>query len=216
MPRARTFLLSAIGTTAALAWPNGADASEPKRRGPQASVVIGASDCISAAGSCGSKRTGGTEASGAFAIDLGWRIIPYLHIGAGYSLGFFEPTWRLADSRVFTNAYQQGVFAVLRAYVPIWRIDIGLEVSPGYSRQTFVPNQRRGRDFSHGFALRPGLSLDFRILRHLFIGGRVDFILAFHDEECSRRGLRRDCSPPGLPQTPVHQVIGGLHIGANF
>jgi hypothetical protein len=191
--------------TAALAWPNAADAREPKRRGVQAEAVVGASACIPASGDCKSdtRNEGKTGPSGALEVDLGWRVHPVFFVGAGYSVGWFNPTWKLSDQRIFDNAFQQAVFGVLRVYVPVWRIDIGLELSPGWSRQTFVVDGTDKRDHSNGFALRPGLSVDFRLLKRLFIGGRVDFILAFHEQMPTR-------------QLPVHQVIGGVHFGFNI
>lgn len=217
MPRSRSILLPLIGMTAALAWPNAADAREPKRKGGQAELVFGASDCIPAAGECESDGAGGTKPSAALGIDLGWRVHPVFFIGAGYSVGWFNPTWEANDQRLYRNAFQQGVFGVLRVYIPIWRIDIGLELSPGWSRQTFVADGVDTRTYSQGFALRPGASVDFRLGKRLFIGARLDFILGFHKQLCELQGGASDCSIEAeVRQLPVHQVLGGVHFGANF
>jgi hypothetical protein len=203
--------------TAALAWPNAADAREPKRKGGQAEALLGVSDCIPAAGDCESDGAGGTKPSGALGIDLGWRVHPVFFVGAGYTVGWFNPTWKVDGKRLYDDALQHGVFGVLRVYIPIWRIDIGLELSPGWSRQNFVTDATDTRTYSQGFALRPGASVDFRLFKRLFIGARVDFILAFHKQLCSMQGSERDCSlEMDVRQLPVHQVIGGVHFGVNF
>jgi hypothetical protein len=207
MPHSHSILLPLIGMTAALVWPNAADAREPKRKGGQAELVLGASDCIPGKGECESDGAGGTKPSGALGVDVGWRVHPVFFVGAGYSVGWFNPTWKLDNQRIYENAFQQGVFGVLRVYIPIWRIDIGLELSPGWSRQTFVIKESDARAYSQGFALRPGASVDFRLGKRFFIGGRVDFILNFHKQLAMTMDIR---------QLPIHQVIGGLHFGANF
>ena len=207
------------GVAAALAWPTLAEAHEPKRSGGQAEFLLGGADCIPAKGECESEvDDGGTKGSAGFAVDLGWRAHKAFFLGAGYTVAGFTPTWRTDNGlRAFSNAHQQGVFAVFRAYIPIWRIDIGLELSPGWSRQLFVAKADKMRTFSHGFALRPGLSVDFRLLERLFIGARVDFLLAFHTRYCTRLGNSRTCSSDRIVrQMPVHQVIAGLHFGVNF
>lgn len=208
--------------TAALAWSNAADAREPKRTGGQVELVFGGSDCIPAVGECESDGAGGSKPSAALGIDLGWRVHKLFFVGAGYSVGWLNPTWEQNNQRLYQNAYQQGVFGVLRVYIPIWRIDIGVELSPGWSRQTFIAEADDTRDYSQGFALRPGASVDFRLGRRLFIGGRVDFLLNFHQRLCTLTEGDRDCSgEPTMMMTgprklPVHQVIGGIHFGANF
>ncbi|MFO7562522.1 MAG: hypothetical protein R6X02_07750 [Enhygromyxa sp.] len=209
-------MITSIGMTAALAWPNAANA-EPKRSGGQAELVVGGSACIPADGECRSDD-GKSGASGALGIDLGWRAHKVFFLGAGYTVGWLNPTWELNGQDVYRNAFQQGVFGVLRVYIPIWRIDIGFELSPGWSRQTFAAaGGRRDRDYSQGFALRPGASIDFRLGRHLFVGGRIDFLINFHNRLCSIQGDQRDCSRElDIRQLPIHQVLAGVHIGANF
>ncbi len=207
-----------LGLTAALAWPTAADA-KPERRGGQVDIVLGGSGCIPARGDC--KFNNGetlTKGSAGLAFDIGWRAHRAFFMGAGYTIGWFTPTWELeaTGAKAYKAAYNQGVFAVLRAYIPIWRIDIGLEVSPGWTQTTFVGESSDTRNLSRGFALRPGLSLDFRLGKHLFLGARIDVLLNFHTGFCTKNGSR-DCGPqPTIPQVPIHQVIGGIHFGANF
>lgn len=209
--------LPALAMTAALAWPNAADAREPKRSGGQADFMVGGSGCIPARGDC-KDDTGETltKGSAGFAVDLGWRAHKAFFLGASYTIGWFTPTWKVDGSREFKNAFNQGVFLLLRAYIPIWRIDIGLELSPGYSQTAFVNKGSDLRDVSKGFALRPGASLDFRLFKRLFLGVRVDVLLNFHSRFCTIDGDRVCGGQSTTPQLPIHQVIGGIHFGANF
>ena len=215
-----------FGLTAVLAAPTTAHArrgnsskrdNKPKRRGGQAEVMAGASACIPGKGECQADSLGKTAPSVGMAIDVGWRAHPAFFIGAGYGVGWFNPTWELAGQREFRNAFQQGVFGVLRAYAPIWRIDIGFELSPGWSRQTFVAATGSTRTYSQGFALRPGLSLDIWLGKHVFIGAKVDTIFNFHREVCRKTKTTRNCDIVSDPrQSRVHQLIGGVHIGGSF
>lgn len=204
--------------TAALAWPNAANADEPEREGGQVDIVVGGSGCIPARGDCSFEDDTFTKGSVGVAFDIGWRAHRAFFLGAGYTIGWYTPTWELGEPEVrdFRTAYNQGVFAVLRAYIPVWRIDIGLELSPGWTQTTFVAEGSRVRNLAHGFALRPGFSLDFRLGRHLFLGAKVDVLLNFHSRFCVKDGSRDCGNQPTIPQLPVHQVIGGVHFGANF
>jgi hypothetical protein len=53
--------------------------------------------------------------------------------------------------------------------------------------------------------------------RHVFIGGKVDFIFNFHNETCLKTSSMRDCTiGDNFRQTRVHQLIGGVHVGGSF
>jgi hypothetical protein len=212
--------LLSTGLTAglcALALPTEAHAGKPKRKGGQAEVMVGASACIPGKGECKDETLGSSSPSVGMAFDIGWRAHPAFFVGAGYGIGWFNPTWETATGREFRSAYNQGVFGILRAYIPIWRIDIGFEVAPGWSRQTFVTKGGGSRNYSQGFALRPGLSLDIWLGSHFFIGGKLDFIFNFHNEMCLKTKSARDCSiGDDFRQTRVHQLIGGVHVGGSF
>jgi hypothetical protein len=191
--------------------------NKPKRKGGQAEIMAGASACIPGRGDCKADGLGKTAPSVGMAFDVGWRAHPAFFVGAGYGIGWFNPTWQLAGQREFRNAFQQGVFGILRGYIPIWRIDIGLELSPGWSRQTFVAASGNTRTYSQGFALRPGLSLDIWLGKHFFIGGKVDTIFNFHRELCQKTSSSRTCDiENNSRQSRVHQLIGGVHIGGSF
>jgi hypothetical protein len=202
----------------ALALPTEAQArNKPKRRGGQAEVMVGASSCIPGKGDCKDETYGSSKPSVGMAFDIGWRAHPAFFLGAGYGIGWFNPTWETDAGRQFRTAYNQGVFGILRAYIPIWRIDIGFELAPGWSRQTFVSKGGGSRNYSQGFALRPGLSLDIWLGKHFFIGGKLDFIFNFHNETCLKTKTMRDCSiGDDFRQTRVHQLIGGVHVGGSF
>lgn len=205
---------------AALALPHEAHAgsgNKPKRKGGQAEVIAGASACIPGKGECKAEGFGDSAPSVGMAFDIGYRVHPAFFIGAGYGIGWFNPRWETLDGREFRSAYNQGVFGILRTYIPIWRIDIGFELAPGWSRQTFVNRSDRAHNYSQGFALRPGLSLDIWVSKHVFIGGKLDFIFNFHNETCVKTKSTRDCSiDSDLRQTRVHQLIGGVHVGGTF
>src|SRR5690606_12906539 len=118
----------AIGLVAALALPLPAQArggNKPKRKGGQAEVMVGASACVPGKGDCKAEGFGDTAPSVGMAFDVGWRAHPAFFVGAGYGIGWFNPTWQDATGRAFKSAFNQGVFGILRAYIPVWRIDIG-------------------------------------------------------------------------------------------
>ncbi len=203
----------------ALALPTQAHArpGKPKRKGGQAEVMVGASACIPGKGECKDETLGESAPSVGMAFDIGWRAHPAFFIGAGYGIGWFNPTWETPTGREFRSAFNQGVFGILRAYVPVWRIDIGFELAPGFTRQTFVSKGISARNYSQGFALRPGLSLDIWLGRHVFIGAKLDLIFNFHNETCLKTSSMRDCSiGDDFRQTRVHQLIGGVHVGGSF
>lgn len=221
MRRPRSPLMLCAGLLATLVLPAQAHArvgaGKPQRKGGQADAMVGPSACIPGKGECKDETLGSTRPSVGMAFDVGWRAHPSFFVGAGYGVGWFNPTWETPMGREFRNAFNQGVFAVLRGYIPIWRLDIGLELSPGWSRQTFVGKDNDTRTYSQGFALRPGLSLDIWLGQRVFIGGKLDFIFNFHNEACVKTSSMRDCSiGDDNRQTRVHQLIGGVHVGGTF
>ena len=180
--------------------PSPADASAApnvKRTGGQFEGMFGASLCIPGKGDCKSADTvsGKTGPSFGMGFTLGFRPIKYLLIGGAYNLGFFNPDYRDGAADVYKSAYQNSLFGVVRAIIPIWRVDIGLELAPGWSRQTF---KTRGdglfglagvdKVYSQGFALKTAPMVDFYITRRFFLGAKIDFIFNFHKEVCSASG----------------------------
>ena len=225
-PTVKRFALALIPTAAlailALA-PDSAHARKPnvKRKGGQAEMLFGASACIPGKGECrdDTNLDGRTGPLVGFGVNAGWRAHPSFFLGAGYSVGWFEPDYELNDQEAFARAYQNSLFVILRGYIPLWRFDIGLEVSPGWSRQVFKPaTSGVPTVYSQGFALRPGLSVDIWLGRQIFLGAKVDTIFNFHSDQCERSGNDYSCSVSTIDGdiARVHQLMGGIHIGGTF
>ncbi len=223
----RTTLVLTAGLFTALATlaPQTASAADVKRRGGQVEGMFGASLCIPGKGDCKSADTvsGKTGPSFGMGFTLGFRPIKYLLIGGAYNLGFFNPDYKDGIADVYKSAYQNSLFGVVRAIIPIWRIDLGIEVAPGWSRQTFKVREGLASTFlgdkvySQGFALKTAPVVDIFITRQFFVGAKVDFIFNFHKEVCSASGSSSGCvKNEDNNQASVHQMLIGLHLGATF
>jgi hypothetical protein len=208
-----------------LAVPEVASAADVKRRGGQVEGTVGASLCIPGRGECKSADTvsGKTGPSLGMGFLIGFRPIRSLLIGGAYNLGFFNPDYRVGGADLYKSAYQNSVFAVVRAILPIWRLDLGLEVGPGYSRQTFKAKDTGGlnpisRTYSQGFALKAAPVVDFFITRRFFLGAKIDFIFNFHKQSCVEdTGGSRVCGESSdYKQSSVHQMLVGFHLGGTF
>lgn len=220
-------LTAGLFTFTALAAPADASAApNVKRTGGQFEGMFGASLCIPGKGDCKSADTvsGKTGPSFGMGFTLGFRPIKYLLIGGAYNLGFFNPDYRDGAADVYKSAYQNSLFGVVRAIIPIWRVDIGLELAPGWSRQTF---KTRGdglfglagvdKVYSQGFALKTAPMVDFYITRRFFLGAKIDFIFNFHKEVCSASGSTSGCQKTDdNNQASVHQMLIGVHLGTTF
>lgn len=226
--RARLSLaLPVVAAFAALA-PTAAEAANVDRRGFQMEGMFGVSACIPGKAEC--KRAdsisdafaGKTGPSFGMGFTLGFRPVKYFMIGAAYNLGVFNPDYRnFGGIDVYKSAYQNSLFGVLRAILPVWRLDLGLELAPGWSRQVFKYDNSFGaldKEYSQGFALKLGPVVDFYITRRVFIGAKVDFIFNFHRQVCSASddGSRVCGAKTDKNQASVHQMIAGFHVGANF
>lgn len=214
-------LLLAVAIGALLA-PRSANA-KPDRRGFHSEFTLGASACVSGRAQCTAEDealTGKTKPHAGFGVTLGFRPIKVLMVGAAYNLGFFNPDYAAAGADVYRRALQHSFFAVARAILPVWRFDLGLELGPGWSRQTFrgTDDALFDRVSSQGFAMKMGPVIDLYVTKHFFIGAKADFIFNFHREVCTD-----SLSEPRLcvrtqesDQAAVHQVIAGLHVGSVF
>jgi hypothetical protein len=217
-------LSAGLYSLTALAAPDSASAADVKRRGGQVEGMFGASLCIPGKGDCKSADTvsGKTGPSFGMGFTLGFRPIKYLLIGGAYNLGFFNPDYRTGGLDVYKSAYQNSLFGVVRAIIPVWRIDIGLELAPGWSRQTFkvrdgLSNFTADKYYSQGFALKTAPVIDFFITRQFFVGAKVDFIFNFHKQVCSSSGGNSSCiEKDDNDQASVHQMLVGFHLGATF
>jgi hypothetical protein len=222
----------AVAAVVALAPGGAAAAPEVKRRGVQVEGLFGVSACMPGAMAC---KSGGDAVRPSFGagVMVGYRPLRALLVGAAYDFGLFDPDFPNPGDAGFPEdyrtAYQNSLFAVVRGILPIWRMDLGLEVAPGWSRQTFVLGEYTGlvengnyerptRESSQGFALKLAPVIDFYVSRRVFVGVKVDFIVNFHRVSCSYAPFSgRYCSRPGnYSGAPVHQVIAGFHVGATF
>lgn len=220
-------LTAGLFTFTALAAPGDAAAApNVKRTGGQFEGLFGASLCIPGKGDCKSADdvSGKTGPSFGMGFLIGYRPIKYLLIGGAYNLGFFNPDYKDGPADVYKSAYQNSVFGVVRAIIPIWRVDLGLELAPGWSRQTFKTHGDGllglagvEKFYSQGFALKTAPVVDFYITRRFFLGAKIDFIFNFHKQVCSAGGGSSGCELKDKNnQASVHQMIVGVHLGTTF
>jgi hypothetical protein len=227
--RASLVVALSVLAVAAVAPRSAEAAPDVKRRGGQFEGMFGVSACIPGKADCKSNSflDGKTGPSFGMGFTLGFRPIRSLLIGGAYNVGFFNPDYVSGTRDVYKAAYQNSVFGVIRAILPIWRVDLGLELAPGWSRQAFTIREDSltgtftgaTKEFSQGFALKVAPVVDFYITRRLFIGAKVDFIFNFHRQVCRDfEGGSRSCGPKDgdRDKASVHQVIAGFHIGATF
>jgi hypothetical protein len=193
--------------------------SEPARRGGQWEILAGATACVDARASCEIDRSaisGQTLPSFGGGVSLGWRVNRWLQLGGAYRFGMFQPDFDVTAGESFDWAYQHSIFAFVRPTIPIWRVDLGLDLGPGFSRQVFRRSWE-SYDASQGFSFLIGPAVDIYLTDTFFIGAKVDILLNAHDEVCARGAGTRSCASPGSDDVaPVHQVIYGVHIGGNF
>ena len=209
-------------------------AARPDRRGAQAEVLFGGTGCVSSRAKCQAEGdlAGKTGPLVGFGATAGFRPLRVLMVGAAYNLGFFAPEYRLGGADVYRRAYQHGVYGIVRAILPLWRFDFGLEIGPGWSRQVFTADGgelrrdiaelglvRVDREYSQGFALKAAPVIDFFLTKRFFLGAKIDLLFNFHREVCYEidgRSQRACYRAEEANQASVHQVIGGLHLGAAF
>ena len=184
------------------------------RKGGQFDVMLGMSACIPGKGACspGEANTGGPLFG--FGANFGYRIHRHFFLGTGYSLGFFGPG---GGSATYNRGFQNSVLAVIRGYLPAGRFDFGFEASPGWSRVSFKSDRTNLTTYSEGFALRPGVSADYWIGHHIFLGIRADTIINIHRKVCDVMGDRATCDlGEKAKNAAVNSFIGGLHVGGTF
>lgn len=201
-----------------------AHAADVKRRGGQAEVLIGGTMCIPSRADCKTATDviGKTGPSMGLGFTLGFRPLRTLMIGASYNAGFFNPDYLAygTNSDAFRLGYQNSVYAVIRGIIPIWRLDFGLEVGPGWSRQTFTSQKGvlpYDKQFSQGFSLKTAPVINLYVTRQFFIGAKIDFLWNFHREVCTQTGDSRLCMRKATDdQASVHQMIVGVNLGGTF
>lgn len=214
--------LPTLAAALALSATTPAQAADVKRRGVQAEALLGGSLCVPSRADCkeASEISGSTGPSFGMGFTLGFRPIRALMLGAAYNVGWFNPDYVSEGIDIYKSAYQNSVFGVIRGIIPIWRIDLGLEIAPGWSRQAFKARDNvpvLEKQFSQGFALKTAPVIDFYITRSFFIGAKLDLIWNFHRQVCVESGGSRACETRDRSdQASVHQMIFGLHLGGTF
>jgi hypothetical protein len=199
--------------------PGDYDDNKPERRGFQLEGMIGGSGCMPGQAPCRYQDdlfSGHTQPGLGVGATLGWRARKWFFLGAMYRLGTFQPNYDGPDSN-YRYAAQQTVALVLRPILPIWRFDLGLNVAPGYSRQVFRYDRSSDRDWSQGFSMMIGPTIDVFITDRFFLGAEVDFILNTQRRSCLQRGDTEVCSNnPERQVAPTHQALFGLHLGGTI
>jgi hypothetical protein len=192
---------------------------EPERHGFQLEGMIGGSGCIPGRAPCRYDNdlfNGYTQPSLGTGITLGWRARRWLFLGAGYRLGMFQPNYDGPASN-YRYAAQHTAMLVLRPILPIWRFDLGLNLAPGYSRQVFRYARSDDRDWSQGFAMMVGPTLDIWLGDRFFLGAEVDFIFNTQRRVCVERGGTELCANSAENQVaPTHQALFGIHLGGTI
>lgn len=195
---------------------------EFKRKGGQAELMAGASICVPGGKvKCDDQQSadiveGRSAPSFGMGFNLGYRFNKWFLLGAGYSLGWFDTDYTVGGDTAYRSAHQHTVVGVLRAYIPVWRFDFGIEASPGWSRQTFRP-AASPKQYTQGFVARPGLSVDFFITQQIFIGAKADLMLNVHTKVCVEEGNTTTCeAKKSTDVAGFHQSIIGVHFGGTF
>jgi hypothetical protein len=184
------------------------------RRGGQVELLLGATACMPADVGCG--LGGGirsaTLPSFGMGLNLGWRINPYFMFGGAYRFGMFHP----GSDLDFRFGQQHSIYATVRPIFPVGRVDLGIDLGAGYSRQTFHGGGG-DKDLTQGFSFMVGPTIDVFVTDRFFVGAKIDFLLNAHYRVCSTVNGSQTCTAPGaFDIAPVHQVIYGIHLGATF
>lgn len=154
------------------------------------------------------------EPSFAIGGNIGFRPIPWLIFGGLYRWGMFNPDFDVAGSDRYQWAGQHTVGLFVRPVLPIWRFDLGVNIAPSYARQVFVRNNNSAEDYSQGFAVLVGPTIDFFLTDRFFIGAEIDFVFNTQNELCRNVGGEVRCfEDDELAIAPTHQVLFGLHVG---
>jgi hypothetical protein len=212
-----------LAATAALALATPASAKPKiKRKGGQWGVLLGGSVCLPGKAKCKREEAadvtivGDARPSLGLGAELGYRTGKWLFFGAAYNLGFFAPTYEIENESNYKIAYQNSVYGVVRPILPVWRLDIGLDIAPGFSRVAFK-REDGDKDYSQGFSFKLGPVVDIFISKRIFLGLKADFLLNAYRKTCEKRGDTTTCNEVDDEDvTPVHQMIFGLHVGGTF
>lgn len=203
-----------------LAWANEAGAAETTRRGLQIEGMVGGSACIPGRAACHQNTLlidGGTHPSFGVGAAIGFRPVKWFMVGGMYRYGMLNPSYRLDTGPAYSSAGQHTWAVMFRPILPLWRMDLGFNIAPGFGRQVFRMSHGNDRDLSQGFSMLIGPTIDFYVTKHFFLGAEVDFIFNTQKKVCERRDSNTTCTTqPTRKIAPVHQVLFGLHLGATF
>jgi hypothetical protein len=195
-----------------------------KRKGGQWGITLGGSACVPGRAKCtrehvtdgGISIDGKTQPSFGLGAELGYRFNPYVFLGANYNFGLFNTQYEVTGQSGYKRAYQNSIYAVVRPTLPLWRFDFGLGLGPGFSRQTFVL-ENKDKDYSQGFSFLISPTIDIFVSRRIFLGVKLDLLLNGHGKTCRVRGNLTTCEKTAVRDlAPVHQMIFGLHVGGTF
>lgn len=206
-----------VFAVATAGWAVNADAKpDVKREGVQVEGLIGGSNCLPGRAACKADNAtlrGATRGAIGGGVSVGWRARRWMYVGAMYRGGMFRPDYEIIGGPAYDRAAQHSFLGVVRPIIPLWRFDLGLNLAPGYSRQTFTLDDRN-KDYTQGFAFGVGPVVDLYVTKRLFLGFEADFIFNAHKNVCEVRGASTACIQHAERHpNPVHQAIYGLHLG---
>lgn len=190
-----------------------------RREGIQLEGIIGGAGCLPGRAPCSYDTqlfSGYTAPSFGTGVTLGWRAAPWLLIGGLYRLGMFNPSYDGVGAG-YSVAMQHTVAGLVRPILPIWRLDLGFNIAPGYGRQAFYLGRNEDRDYTQGFSMLLGPTIDFWVLPRFFVGAEIDFIINTQRRVCRQRGQSDVCRmSPNNQVAPTHQSVFGFHLGGTF
>lgn len=182
--------------------------------------MIGGAACIPGRAPCHRQDPvldGVTRPSFGTGAALGYRPVRWFLFGAIYRFGMFDPDYNATDGVDYRWGGQHTVGFLMRPILPLWRVDLGLNLAPSFARQVFRLDNGRDRDYSQGFAMLVGPTFDVFLTDNFFLGAGVDFIFNTQKRVCEVRGGSTACSTrPVRLVAPTHQVIFGLRLGGTF
>jgi hypothetical protein len=209
----------AAGALTALAAPPAQAHPDVAREGAQIEGLIGGSNCIPGRAQCRADNptlNGATRGAVGGGVAIGWRARRWFLLGAMYRGGMFRPDYEIGGTPDYVRGEQHSVYGFVRPILPIWRIDLGVNLAPGYSRQIFRLSGG-DQDYTQGFSFMVGPVVDIFVTRHFFLGFEADFLFNAHRKVCQQRGNDLDCVVSDERHlNPVHQAIYGFHLGATF
>lgn len=192
------------------------DGDGPKREGAQVEALVGGSNCLPGRAACKAGNdtlNGATRGAVGGGVAVGWRARRWMFVGAAYRGGMLRPDYEIVGGGSYERAAQHSILPVVRPILPVWRFDLGLNLAPGYSRQTFH-REGRDRDYTHGLAFGVGPVVDLYVTKRFFLGFQADFIFNAHRNVCEVRASATPCVQHAERHpNPVHQAIYGLHLG---